>query len=289
MTEREITAVAGSSRRARVAAGARRALTGVAAAAAVAFGAFAGVGAATPAGAAGPAAAPAGTVAHAAVLTDSQCGFFSFFSSGNCCSEVPFWWWSGEGNCREGYSPRPLHPRITGSTSIGHHDESFTIAISGTGFEPNETVTLSLRGRTGVLATTSADATGAFTVDVTFPSGLSVGLHTLVATGGTSHARATFTVVVLPGPFSWWQFLSGFFFGGSSHGHLTGFTYPSGHSRDVRVSQTGTATLVSRVSGTTAAPSSTTTVAVAAGAGALAAAGLAVLLVRRRRAGAAQS
>lgn len=235
-------------------------------------------------------AAPAGTV-HQAVLAATMC---RWLPDDRCtCADAPpfFWFLFGAGrSCRPGYSPRPLHPRITGNTDIGHSNESFTIVVTGTGFAPGEQVTLSMPGR-GTLATATASPTGGFTVPVTFPSGIFLGFHMLVARGSSSHSTARFTILVLPGPFN----LSGFFghptgFFHRPHSTLVGLTFPSGRVRDVRVSSSGVVAMVSRTSATGPLPGNgLVPEVVGGGALALAAVGLAVLVLRRRRAVSASS
>lgn len=57
-----------------------------------------------------------------------------------------------------------------------------TVTLTGSGFAPNSTVTIQIFSTPQTLATTTADATGRFSVQVTIPSGFS-GAHTLEATG----------------------------------------------------------------------------------------------------------
>ncbi len=237
-----------------------------------------------------PTATPAGTV-HQAALAAAVC---RWLPDDVCtCADAPpfFWFLFGAGReCRPGYSPRPLQPRITGNTDIGHSNESFTIVVTGTGFAPGEQVSLSMPGQ-GTLATATASATGGFTVPVRFPSGIFLGFHVLVARGSSSHSTARFTILVLPGPFN----LSGFFGRPTGFFHrpdsrLVGLTYPSGRVRDVRVSSSGVVTVVSRTSATGPLPGDgLVPELVGGGALALAAVGLTVLFLRRRRAASASS
>ncbi|WP_330186440.1 fibronectin type III domain-containing protein [Dactylosporangium sp. AC04546] len=62
------------------------------------------------------------------------------------------------------------------------------ITISGTGFAPNTTIKVALYSTPTVLATTTTDGAGAFSVPVTVPAGLS-GAHTLVASGVDSNGQ----------------------------------------------------------------------------------------------------
>jgi hypothetical protein len=72
--------------------------------------------------------------------------------------------------------------------------------LSGSGFEPNLTVTILLYPAPTVVATAVVDSTGAFQTPVTIPSGI-VGNHTFVAVGVTTGADGVTLVVrylVLP-------------------------------------------------------------------------------------------
>lgn len=73
------------------------------------------------------------------------------------------------------------------------------LPLTGSGFSPNETVTLSLTGTDAELATVQADAQGAFAVDVSIPSG-TTGAQQIRALGRTSNAAALFAITVAPAP-----------------------------------------------------------------------------------------
>lgn len=69
---------------------------------------------------------------------------------------------------------------------------SFT--VTGSGFQPGETVTVRLRGG-ATLGTTTADAGGNFSLRVTLPAGVT-GTQTIVSTGETSGATSSITIQV---------------------------------------------------------------------------------------------
>jgi LPXTG-motif cell wall-anchored protein len=86
-----------------------------------------------------------------------------------------------------------------------------SVTVTGTGFEPNESVNITVTYRAAALghigraahaslpmaraAVITADATGSFTTDVTLTQ---VGTAVITATGLTSGASASATVTVLP-------------------------------------------------------------------------------------------
>ncbi len=59
-----------------------------------------------------------------------------------------------------------------------------TTTVTGTGFAANEAVTISLDD--SVVATATADGSGAFSKSITVPTGVSKGRHTVTALGATS-------------------------------------------------------------------------------------------------------
>jgi len=73
------------------------------------------------------------------------------------------------------------------------------ITISGTGFIPNATVTITYTSEPVVLATTTTDSSGAFSVTVTIPPSTG-GQHTITATDGTTVITSTFSVETQPPP-----------------------------------------------------------------------------------------
>jgi titin len=75
-----------------------------------------------------------------------------------------------------------------------------TIALSGDGFAPGSTITITIESTSRVLGNVVADPAGAFTADVIIPAGLDAGLHTLkaigtAAEGGELTLSASVTVV----------------------------------------------------------------------------------------------
>jgi hypothetical protein len=73
------------------------------------------------------------------------------------------------------------------------------MVVSGTGFAPYSTVTITVYSAPVVLATVTTDGTGSFSVPVTVPSGLEEGKHSFVALGvdpdgGTHSLRLDLTV-----------------------------------------------------------------------------------------------
>jgi hypothetical protein len=85
--------------------------------------------------------------------------------------------------------PAPSVPATvpTASAPLGTADTSLTpgqeVTVSGTGFLPNSTVSLAVYSTPTTLGTVTADAQGAFRREVTIPSSLAAGAHTLVAAG----------------------------------------------------------------------------------------------------------
>jgi tripartite-type tricarboxylate transporter receptor subunit TctC len=88
----------------------------------------------------------------------------------------------------------PNAPTLTGNTTtVG---PGGTITLNGTGFQPGETVTLQLFSTPVTLGASMANSQGAFTTTVTIPANTTPGNHTIVATGNTSGATASFAIVV---------------------------------------------------------------------------------------------
>jgi hypothetical protein len=71
-----------------------------------------------------------------------------------------------------------------------------TTTVTGTGFAPNETVTITIPGGDPVTVTTNGD--GDFTQPVTIPAGTPAGPITITATGDTSNTPADADVTVVP-------------------------------------------------------------------------------------------
>lgn len=76
----------------------------------------------------------------------------------------------------------------TNTSSIG---PGGSLIVHGSGFVPNEEITLTLQSAPVILATTTADATGSFSTTVTIPSTTDPGAHTIVATGATGDSATT--------------------------------------------------------------------------------------------------
>src|SRR3954452_21870015 len=74
-----------------------------------------------------------------------------------------------------------------------------TITDSGTGYQPNETVTITLHSDPVVLGTATGDSSGAWSTQVMIPSDTSLGTHTITAIGTAGNfASVTITVVAPP-------------------------------------------------------------------------------------------
>jgi len=85
--------------------------------------------------------------------------------------------------------------RAVGSTTT---QRGGVITVSGRGFAPNETVTLTLSGVSGTAASAVADPHGAFApTGVGIPFALAPGRQTITATGTASKRSATLTIRVL--------------------------------------------------------------------------------------------
>ena len=84
-----------------------------------------------------------------------------------------------------------------GGTGSGTTDSSSvaaggTVTFSGSGFEPGVSINIYLDDE--LIDTTTADANGNFSKEVTIPSGTSAGSHTLKAVGGDRTVTSTITV-----------------------------------------------------------------------------------------------
>ena len=85
--------------------------------------------------------------------------------------------------------------RAVGSTTT---QRGGVITVSGRGFTPNETVTLTLSGVSGTAASAVADPHGAFApTGISIPYALAPGTQTITATGTASKRSATLTIRVL--------------------------------------------------------------------------------------------
>ncbi len=99
--------------------------------------------------------------------------------------------YGGSGGNHGRYGPHA--PMITTSSSVTFPGGS--LSVSGVNFKPGESITLTLLGPPVVLATTSSNATGSFSVGVTIPTGTQPGVHTIVATGASGDSASTAIVV----------------------------------------------------------------------------------------------
>jgi hypothetical protein len=80
-----------------------------------------------------------------------------------------------------------------GQSSVG---QGGSVPVSGSGFQPNSEVTLTLRPGSAVLGTVTADSAGHFSTSVTVPAGTSAGSYQIVATdqiGDSAIAAVTVT------------------------------------------------------------------------------------------------
>jgi len=68
-------------------------------------------------------------------------------------------------------------------------DPCNSIVVTGSGYQPGETVTLLLASTS--LGTTTADTTGAFSSTVTVPQGTAAGPYSLVSTGSSGDTSST--------------------------------------------------------------------------------------------------
>lgn len=77
-----------------------------------------------------------------------------------------------------------------------------SVGVSGSGYAPGSEVRITIESRSALLATVTADATGAFVATVTIPAALS-GTHTIKSTGiapdGSVRVLATVVTVSAPG------------------------------------------------------------------------------------------
>lgn len=72
------------------------------------------------------------------------------------------------------------------SNSTTNFEPGETFTVSGDGYEPSATVVVTLESDPVTLATTTADAAGAFETEVTIPADFPAGAHTLKATGAAA-------------------------------------------------------------------------------------------------------
>jgi hypothetical protein len=93
--------------------------------------------------------------------------------------------WSGTAFA---YGPTNLTQISTSSAIV---DPCGATSVSGSGFQPGETVTLTLGGSNKVVGTVTADPNGSFTTNVTIPSGTSPGNYTITSTGSAGDTSST--------------------------------------------------------------------------------------------------
>ena len=92
-----------------------------------------------------------------------------------------------------GYNPNSVFV----GTSTSAVDPCGSTTVAGSGFQPDEFVTLSLDGSTLGIAATGA--TGSFSTTVTIPAGTNPGTYTLISTGGPGYGAFTSLTVGLGG------------------------------------------------------------------------------------------
>ena len=83
------------------------------------------------------------------------------------------------------------------STNIFTVGAGGSLIVTGSGFQPGETVTLVLNSTPVTLGTTPANSQGAFSTTVIIPADTTPGNHTIVATGNTSGSTASTSIVVV--------------------------------------------------------------------------------------------
>jgi parallel beta-helix repeat protein len=84
----------------------------------------------------------------------------------------------------------------TATTSSDTVAPGGSLGVSGTGFAPGEPVSVTLHSDPVLLATATADATGAISTTVTIPSNTPPGAHTIVIEGKTSGVTASAALTV---------------------------------------------------------------------------------------------
>lgn len=87
----------------------------------------------------------------------------------------------------------PNAPAVTTNTSTTAPGGS--LQVSGSNFVPNEDITITFHSSPVTLATTTASASGTFSVTVTIPSTAAPGTHTILATGTTGDSASTTLIV----------------------------------------------------------------------------------------------
>jgi len=87
-------------------------------------------------------------------------------------------------------------PQVRASAGAGRVGDLVT--LSGTGFAPDETVTVVFRSDPIVVGTPTATRQGALDFSFAVPAGVEPGAHTITLTGGASNASVTLAFQVLP-------------------------------------------------------------------------------------------
>ncbi len=79
------------------------------------------------------------------------------------------------------------------STSVTNAvvDPCSSTTITGSGFQPSESVTITLIHAPTVLGTATTDSSGSFSASVTIPSGTAPGSYTAVSTGSSGDSAST--------------------------------------------------------------------------------------------------
>ena len=95
------------------------------------------------------------------------------------------------------YPPGQCKKAEVSSTAVtpGGHE-----TIQGSGFNPHETVDVTLHSTPVHLATVTANSSGVATATVTIPKSTTPGTHTLMMTGRTSHVTNAATITVAGSP-----------------------------------------------------------------------------------------
>jgi len=82
------------------------------------------------------------------------------------------------------------------STNASAASPGSTLGVSGSGFQPGETVTLVLQCTSAGLGTAAVGSAGTFSTTVTIPASTPPGNCTIVGTGNTSGSTSTTSIVV---------------------------------------------------------------------------------------------
>lgn len=104
-----------------------------------------------------------------------------------------------------GPTGNPIDPVIAvagGGTPTCTAGSSCSVDLTGTGFDPGETVDFTLHSSPVDLGTATADSNGNVTFTATIPADTAAGSHQIIATGETSGITATFALTVSASPTS---------------------------------------------------------------------------------------